>query len=144
MLSLQIFQLLLRVRPIVWLLIFFFIKNWFLSPKHQQILWLMWRHCLCTSELGVWQGRNIFCMLSDHSYGFYEIIGVRIETFLDFVQKTTNATGRTMIGHNLSPKNRTILFMIWLRCYPSYNLLSQLVGVSTLYYNNSWRNYYNN
>lgn len=28
-------------------------------------------------------------------------------------------------------KNRTLLFMIWLICYPSYNFLSQLFDVST-------------
>lgn len=89
------------------------------------------RHRLCTGEPGVWQGRDIFCMFSDHSYGFYEITGESLETFLDLVQKITNAMGRKMTGHNLSPKNRTLLFMIWLRCYPSYNFLSQLFDVST-------------
>lgn len=43
----------------------------------------------------------------------------------------TNAMGRKMIGHNLLPKNRTLLLMILLRCYLSYNFLSQLFGANT-------------
>lgn len=53
-------------------------------------------------RLCVWQGRDIFCMFSDHSYGFYEITGENLETFLDLVQKTMTASmGRKIIGHNL-------------------------------------------
>lgn len=32
--------------------------------------------------------------------------------------------------HRISPRNRVMFFMLWLRSYPSYNLLSLLFDIS--------------
>jgi hypothetical protein len=67
--------------------------------------------------------------LLDHS--FFETTGETPETLLEIVRQFNNdmfqATGRP---HRLPPINRVMLFMLWMRSYPSYhqnthNTLSQ-------------------
>jgi hypothetical protein len=41
-----------------------------------------------------------------------------------------NTLGENISGYTLSPRNCTLLFMIWLRCYPSYHFLPHLFDVS--------------
>jgi hypothetical protein len=70
-------------------------------------------------------------MFSFYRYSFFETTGETPETLLEIVRQLNNdmfqATGRP---HRLSPINRVMLFMLWMRSYPSYHLLSLLFDVS--------------
>jgi hypothetical protein len=70
-------------------------------------------------------------MFSFNRYSFFETTGETPETLLEIVRQLNNdmfqVTGRP---HRSSPINRVMLFMLWMRSYPSCHLLSLLFDVS--------------
>jgi hypothetical protein len=88
------------------------------------------------------EGRDVFQMFSFNRYSFFETTGETPETLLEIVRQLNNdmfqATGRPQ---RLSPIHRVMLFMLWMRSYPSYHLLSLLfdVSVATVHDEINWR-----
>lgn len=62
-------------------------------------------------------------------YSYYEITDEIPDSFVDIVR---NVFQREAIParHMPTPNNRTLLFLIWLRCYPSYHMLSSIFKIS--------------
>ena len=73
-----------------------------------------------------YSGRNVFRSLSEHRYQFFEMTGETPETFLQLVPFLHI---RTSHAHSLSPQNRILLVLLWLRCYNTYHMLSALFNV---------------
>lgn len=98
-------------------------------PPPDQLLDLRYR--IVNEDFHSWEGRDVFQMFSFNRYSFFETTGETPETLLEIVRQLNNdmfqATGRP---HRLSPINRVMLFMLWMRSYPSYRLLSLLFDVS--------------
>lgn len=98
-------------------------------PPPDQLLDLRYR--IVNEDFHSWEGRDVFQMFSFNRYSFFETTGETPETLLEIVRQLNNdmfqATGRP---HRLSPINRVMLFMLWMRSYPSCHLLSLLFDVS--------------
>lgn len=77
-----------------------------------------------------WMGRDVFSKFAEHPYEFFEITGETPELLLDILTNITPELQRENRPHILSPRNRVMLFMIWLRSYPSLSVLSLLFEIS--------------
>uniref|UniRef100_A0A8W8LMU9 DDE Tnp4 domain-containing protein n=1 Tax=Magallana gigas TaxID=29159 RepID=A0A8W8LMU9_MAGGI len=89
------------------------------------------RHRLCASEPVLWSGRDVFKLFCTHVYSFYEITGESPDSFVDIVRNVFEFQGDAIPArHLLTPNNRALLFLIWLRCYPTYHMLSSLFNIS--------------
>ena len=75
----------------------------------------------------VFTDRNVYSELSENRYHFYQITGETSETMIDLQNLIVLHDTRE---HMLSARNRVLLFVIWLRMYSTYNLLSNMFGVS--------------
>ena len=83
------------------------------------------RYRLFLGDMNAFGGRDIFTMFSKNRYHFYEMTGETPETFLQLLQIL--AVDITVLR---SLRNRCLMFMIWLRHYPSYFFLSTLFDIS--------------
>jgi hypothetical protein len=83
-----------------------------------------WKH------IHVWAGRDLFRSLPAIGMGFFQITGETPETLLAIL-RTVHIHLYQRIGrpHKLSPRNLILLFVLWLRSYPSYHMLSSLFDV---------------
>jgi hypothetical protein len=89
------------------------------------------RHRLLSPETVLWSGRDVFELFSAHAYSFFEITGESPDSFNDIVRHVFQLQGgRAQVRRRLSPNNRALLFLIWLRCYPTYHMLSSLFNIS--------------
>ena len=95
---------------------------------------------LFAREIGVYEGRDVFRMLSVNRSQFYNITGETPETFLQLVILLDISSYNNTFKHKLSVRNRVLLFLIWLRTYPSFNMLSSIfsISVSTIKYQIRW------
>lgn len=82
----------------------------------------------------VWKGRDVFALFSTHRYEFYRATGETPETMIAMI----NIIGHRIHGnrnrgrpYKLSPRNRIMLAMLWLKTYPCYFMLSLLFDVSS-------------
>ena len=66
----------------------------------------------------VFGGRDMFTEIADNRYAFYEITGGTPETFIELLTFISLQPSRE---HLLSPRNRLLMFIIWLGMYPTYN-----------------------
>ena len=64
--------------------------------------------------------------LSSHGYQFFLVTGETPETFLDLLKSLRISSHKT---HQLSPRNRVLLALMWLRTYPTYMMLSSLFDI---------------
>jgi len=99
------------------------------------------RYRIVNDDFHSWEGRDVFQMFSFNRYSFFETTGETPETLLEIVRQLNSdmfqATGRP---HRLSPINRVLLFLLWMRSYPSYHLLSLFfyVSVTTVHDEINW------
>lgn len=84
---------------------------------------------LCEDENGQWHGINVYKGFSRHPYEFFRVTGETVDTFMEMLRLIRPALYQTR-AHKLSPKNMLLLTLIWLKCYPTYPLLSLMFGVS--------------
>jgi len=89
------------------------------------------RQRILGNNIHVWEGRDLFSLFAGNRYGFFQITGETLETLLAIL-RTVHIHLYQRIGrpHKLSPRNRILLFVLWLRSYPSYHMLSSLFDVS--------------
>ena len=85
------------------------------------------RHRLLGIIEDTYSGRNVFSFLSSHRYQFFQVTGETPETFLDLLKSLRISSHKT---HQLSPRNRVLLALMWLRTYPTYMMLSLLFDIS--------------
>lgn len=89
------------------------------------------RNRLFFEDINTYEGRNMFDLLSNNRCHFYYITGETPETFLQLINLLDINMQQHTIRHKLSVRNRALLFVIWLRTYPSFHFLSSLFNVST-------------
>jgi hypothetical protein len=129
-----------RVREVNFLRILIQVVLVIARPRPDQLLDLRYR--IVNEDFHSWEGRHVFQMFSFNRYSFFETTGETPETLLEIVRQLNNdmfqATGRPQ---RLSPIHRVMLFMLWMRSYPSYHLLSLLfdVSVATVHDEINWR-----
>ena len=82
----------------------------------------------------VWEGRDVFKLFAAHRYEFYRATGETPETMIRII----NTLGERMHRNSnrgrpnkLSPRNRIMITMLWLKTYPCYFMLSLLFDVSS-------------
>ena len=63
----------------------------------------------------------------DNRYAFYQITGETPETFIELLTFISLQPSREQL---LSQWNRLLMFIIWLRMYPTYYFLSNLFSIS--------------
>lgn len=80
-------------------------------------------------EFGHWVGVDVHKNFSTHPYEFFRVTGETVETFMDILITIAPALRQTRSG-KLSPRNRLLMTLMWLKCYPTYPLLSLMFGVS--------------
>jgi len=89
------------------------------------------RHRISNGQIENWEGCDVFSNFSSHRYSFYLATGEIPESLLRFTRTTRhlflNETGRY---YTLSPVNRVMLYMMWLRSYPSYHNHALIFNVS--------------
>ncbi|XP_060551175.1 uncharacterized protein LOC132712764 [Ruditapes philippinarum] len=88
------------------------------------------RHRLFSNDSNIYSGRNVFQIFSANRYNFYNLTGETPETLIDMLQIVNL---RNNSRHKLSPVNRILLFVIWIRCYPTLMTLSAIFNVCTAY-----------
>lgn len=82
-----------------------------------------------------WHGSDVFQIMAPHRLEFWNCVGETPETFLEIVARVQIVIepfqGRQP---RLSPRNKVLLTLLWLRLYPTYMFLSQLfnIGKSTV------------
>ena len=59
----------------------------------------------------------MFTEIADNRYAFYQITGKTPETFIELLSFISLQSNRE---HMLSQRNRLLMFIIWLRMYPTY------------------------
>jgi hypothetical protein len=83
---------------------------------------------LTENAVHLWEGRDVFSLFSDHPYGFF---GETPETMLSMLDEMPMLFHRNKREeHKLSPRNRVLLYLLWIRTYPSYQMLSMNFDVS--------------
>jgi hypothetical protein len=66
----------------------------------------------------------------DHPYGFFHITGETPETMLSMLDEMSMLFHRNKREeHKLSPRNRVLLYLLCIRTYPSYQMLSILFRI---------------
>lgn len=89
------------------------------------------RYRLHENAVHLWEGRDVFSLFSDHPYGFFQITGETPETMLSMLDDMPMLFHRNKREeHKLSPRNRVLLYLLWIRTYPSYHMLSMIFDVS--------------
>ena len=64
---------------------------------------------------------------------FWTLTGVTIDDFDRVFAETRQALLPSRRPQALTPRNKLLLFMIWMRQYPSYSILSLIFGVNECY-----------
>ena len=83
------------------------------------------RYRLYENAVHLWEGRDVFSLFSDHPYGFFQITDETPEIMLFMLDDMPMLFHRNKRDeHKLSPRNRVLLYLLWLRTYPSYHMLS--------------------
>ncbi|KAL4222805.1 hypothetical protein ACF0H5_018845 [Mactra antiquata] len=85
------------------------------------------RFRLFSSDVNSYAVRDVFVDISCNRYQFYQITGETPETLIN-PQHNVNLEG--LRPHKLSMRNRVLLCVMWLRSYPTYNLLAVMFGVA--------------
>ena len=89
------------------------------------------RHRISNGQIENWDGCDAFSDLLSHRYSFYLATGETPESLLRLTRTTRhlflNQTGRS---YTILPVNRVMLYMMWLRFYPSYHNLALIFNVS--------------
>lgn len=86
------------------------------------------RHRLFLGDYTVYNGRDLFSMYSGNRYQFHNITGETPESLRDLV---TELQMRPPRNFKLSPPNRVLMVLIWIRCYPTFAALATMFNVST-------------
>ena len=82
-------------------------------------------------QLNGLEGWKCFRLFTAHMYYFFEITGESPDSFLEVVRNVSAFQRRANHArHILSQENWALLFMIWLRCYPTCHMLSALFNIS--------------
>lgn len=76
----------------------------------------------------IYSGRNLFVLCSENRYQFYNLTGETPETCLQLVNFIDMQLAR---NSRLTVVNRVFLFLIWLRCYPTFATLAAMFNIST-------------
>ena len=77
-------------------------------------------------------GRDLFAVMSDRRLQFYDATGETPETFLDLFGKFRLHIRFSMIfryPRRLNQCNMLLLTLIWLKCYPTYNIFSLMFNI---------------
>ena len=89
------------------------------------------RHRISNGQVESWDGCDVFSNFTSHKYSFYLATGETPENLLRLTRTTRqlflNETGR---NYTLSPVNRVMLYMMWLRSYPPYHNLALMFNVN--------------
>ena len=72
-------------------------------------------------------GKDVFTEIADNRYAFYQITEETTETFIELL---TFISLQPSHQHLLSQRNRLLMFIIWLKMYPTYYFLSNLFSIS--------------
>ena len=80
-----------------------------------------------------WEGRHVFTMFEKHQQELFDVAGETLDSFTEMVDTMTglmyiHAPPRQ--SYRLSPKNRLLLVLMWLRSHPCYSVLALLFDVS--------------
>jgi hypothetical protein len=76
------------------------------------------------SDSGNVERKRFFRLFSNSRFGSYESTGESPESLIDLSTRSSS--------NRLSHRNRILLFLIWLRCYPTYHVLSTLLDISVM------------
>ena len=89
------------------------------------------RHRMSNGQIENWDGCDALSDFLSHRYSFYLATGETPESLLRLTRTTRhlflNETGR---NYTILPVNRVMLYMMWLRFYPSYYNLALIFNVS--------------
>ena len=88
------------------------------------------RNRLFANDNNVYEGRDVFSLFSVNRINFYNITGETPETFIQLENLLEIQTHYHCVRHSLSIHNRVLLFMVWLRTYPSFHMLASIFNVS--------------
>ena len=95
------------------------------------------RHRISNGQIENWDGCDAFSDFLSHRYSFYLVTGETPENLLRLTRTTRhlflNQTGR---NYTILPVNRVMLYMMWLRFYPSYHNLALIFNVHTFFHTN--------
>lgn len=72
-------------------------------------------------------GRDVFSVLATNRYQFYQLTGETPETFVD-LQRIISLDDERILS--VTSTNRALLFVAWVRKYPSYHMLASMFNVS--------------
>ena len=86
------------------------------------------RHRLFLGDNNTYIGRDLFAMYAENRYHFYNITGETPESLRCLLIELNLRPGK---GFKLSPLNRVFLFVIWVRCYPTFAALATMFDIST-------------
>ena len=86
------------------------------------------RYRLHENAVHLWEGRDVFSLFSDHPYGFFGETPETMLSMLDEMPMLFHCNKRE--EHKLSPCNRVLLYLLGIRTYPSYQMLSMNFDVS--------------
>lgn len=78
-------------------------------------------------------GRDLFHILFERPRLFWTVTGLTFDEFDSVLEGARGALLPRRRGQALTPRNKLLLFMIWMRQYPSYGLLSLLFYVNEQY-----------
>jgi hypothetical protein len=85
------------------------------------------RHKISNEQIESWDGCDVFSNFSSNRYSFYLAIGSLLRLTRTTRCLFLNETGR---NYTISPVNRVMLYIMWLRSYPSYHNLALIFNVS--------------
>jgi hypothetical protein len=89
------------------------------------------RHRISNGQIENWNGCDAFSDFLSQGYSFYLATGETSESLLRLTRTTRHLfldqTGRS---YTILPVNRVMLYMMWLRFYPSYHNLALIFNVS--------------
>ena len=88
------------------------------------------RNRLFSNDNNIFEGRDVFNLFCQNRFDFYNITGETPETFLQLVTTLDIQTHNHRVRHVLSVRNRVMLFVIWLRTYPSFHMLFSIFNIS--------------
>ena len=86
------------------------------------------RYRLHENAVHLWEGRDVFSLFSDHPYGFFGETPETMLSMLDEMPMLFHCNKRE--EHKLSPRNRVLLYLLWIRTYPSYQMFCMIFDVS--------------
>jgi hypothetical protein len=100
-----------------------------IRPRSYPLLSIRYR--ISNGQIENWDGCDAFSDFLSHRYSFYLATGETSESLLRLTRATRhlflNQTGR---NYTILPVNRVMLYMMWLRFYPSYHNLALIFNVS--------------